>query len=224
MHADKRHALKLRCLSGGRLHGKWLPLLIIMVKDPRAGGIKTRLAKSVGTVRATQTYRCMMHNVAGRLFAPKRWLTLLAVVPDAARNSRMLPSYPRISQGPGDIGSKMQRLLALSWPAAIVVIGSDIPQVSQPHIANAFSRLGRVPIVFGPASDGGFWLIGSRPVRRQEPAFDDVRWSSPHALNDSQVKLDPKAFDCVARLSDVDDADDMRNLQPYISRRVLPRN
>jgi glycosyltransferase A (GT-A) superfamily protein (DUF2064 family) len=71
------------------------------------------------------------------------------------------------------------------------------------HIAEAFALLGRHGIVFGPATDGGFWLVGAR---HRPPHFGKVRWSSPHALSDTLANL-PKSLSVgfAARLDDVDD-------------------
>ena len=65
------------------------------------------------------------------------------------------------------------------------------------HIAAAFRLLGRHDLVFGPAEDGGFWLVGARRRPRLPPLFGQVRWSSPHALADTLADL-PRT--CLGRL------------------------
>jgi hypothetical protein len=88
-----------------------------------------------------------------------------------------------------------------------VLIGGDIPAVGPRHIAAAFEALGRAEAVFGPAADGGFWLVGfARRGRRLDP-FTGVRWSSAHALADTLARLPKDARVALAEtLEDVDDA------------------
>jgi glycosyltransferase A (GT-A) superfamily protein (DUF2064 family) len=69
--------------------------------------------------------------------------------------------------------------------------------------------------VFGPAGDGGFWLVGARRSRRLPPLFGNVRWSGPHALADVLGNLPRRvSVGFAARLGDVDDAASLRRLAP----------
>jgi uncharacterized protein len=85
----------------------------------------------------------------------------------------------------------------------VVLVGCDIPAMAARHIAAAFQLLGRHDVVFGPARDGGFWLVG---CRHRPPAFGAVRWSSEHALSDALGNL-PRSMSVgfAATLDDVDD-------------------
>src|SRR5699024_5098145 len=93
-----------------------------------------------------------------------RWRLVLAVAPDrAALTSRAWPAHlPRIPQGRGDLGARMARILRRAGPGPVCVIGGDIPGVRCRYIAHAFKALGAHDAVFGPAPDGGYWLIGVR--------------------------------------------------------------
>ncbi len=96
-----------------------------------------------------------------------------------------------------------------------MLIGTDIPALGPQHIAEAFRLLGRHDLVFGPAADGGFWLVGMRRPPRLSPLFGEVRWSGPHALADVLANL-PRAVSVgfAARLEDVDDGASFRRLAP----------
>ncbi|MEJ0070815.1 MAG: DUF2064 domain-containing protein [Pseudomonadota bacterium] len=91
-------------------------------------------------------------------------------------------------------------------PPRAVLIGSDIPAVTRPAIARAFAALGRSRFVFGPAVDGGYWLIGWRRGAWPLGALGRVRWSTEHALADSRASL-PVGTNValVDRLADLDD-------------------
>jgi uncharacterized protein len=96
-----------------------------------------------------------------------------------------------------------------------VLIGADIPAVGARHIAEAFHLLGKHDIVFGPAEDGGFWLVGARRSPRPPPLFGKVRWSGPYALADVLGNLPRRvSVGFAARLADVDDATALRRLAP----------
>jgi glycosyltransferase A (GT-A) superfamily protein (DUF2064 family) len=89
----------------------------------------------------------------------------------------------------------------------VVIVGSDIPALRPRHVAQAFAQLGTHDAVFGPATDGGYWLVGLRRRPHVPALFEGVRWSTEHALADTLAKLRPgetAAF--LDRLEDVDDA------------------
>lgn len=181
--------------------------LIIMAKEPRLGAVKTRLGGEIGAAAATRFYRGVTANLIRRLARDPRWRTVLAVAPDTAVASRAWPSdVARLSQGQGDIGQRMARLLDAGRGSPRVLVGSDIPALSASHIAEAFALLRRSEVVFGPAEDGGFWLIGLNARTRPSRMFDGVRWSGPHALSDTLKNLSAFSVGFAARLSDVDDA------------------
>jgi glycosyltransferase A (GT-A) superfamily protein (DUF2064 family) len=93
-----------------------------------------------------------------------------------------------------------------------VVIGSDIPDIRRHHIWQAFRVLDRHQFVFGPARDGGYWLVGARR-RPAEPydIFQEVRWSTEHALADTLANLGPhQAGPPLPVLEDVDDSESWR--------------
>jgi glycosyltransferase A (GT-A) superfamily protein (DUF2064 family) len=92
-------------------------------------------------------------------------------------------------------------------PGPVAIVGSDIPAIRPHHIAQAFAALGRHAYVFGPARDGGYWLIGARRRPRIPPGLlAGVRWSTGHALADSLATL-PKGAR-VAYLEELEDVDD----------------
>jgi glycosyltransferase A (GT-A) superfamily protein (DUF2064 family) len=118
-------------------------------------------------------------------------------------------------QGRGDLGRRMLLPFRTLPSGPVVLVGSDIPAMRPTHIARAFQQLGRHDLVFGPASDGGFWLIGSRRLRPMSRGiFANVRWSSAQALADTRANL-PTAISVgeADTLDDVDTADDLRRLR-----------
>lgn len=189
-----------------------MPRLVIMAKRPELGRVKTRLAKGIGAVAATRFYRQTTHAVMRRLGRDPRWQTWVSLAPDHAIDDGGLSSIalPRIAQGHGDIGERMQRIMDCMPAGPVVIVGSDIPEIKADHIAAAFRALGRADAVFGPADDGGYWLVGLRRRPRVVDIFEGVRWSSEQALEDTlrNVARAGLVHERVATLSDVDTAED----------------
>ena len=183
-----------------------------MVKEPRPGRVKTRLGRDIGMTAAAWWFRHQTDALLRRIQDP-RWQTVLAVSPDVAGlKSRVWPAHlPRWPQGAGDLGQRMARMLRDAAPGPACVIGADIPGIRRPHIARAFRALGNHDAVFGPAPDGGYWLVGLKHPRRQPSSFFlNVRWSTTHALADSRASLPDFRIALVDTLRDVDTADDLR--------------
>lgn len=158
-----------------------------------------------------------------RLGTDPRWRTYLAVTPHAALSAPCWPAWPRIPrlpQGGGDLGARMQRLFETMPPGPVVLIGSDIPAVSPAHIAAAFRALGRADAVFGPARDGGYWLVGLKRSPGRLSPFDGVPWSTDRALAATCANLTGHKIARVATLSDVDTADDF-DLERKHAERLL---
>lgn len=189
--------------------------LVIMARAPRLGVGKRRLAQDVGALAAWRFQRRMLRQVLRRLGGDPRWTTWLAVTPDqAAHKAAHWPGRTRvIPQGAGGLGARMERLLCTRPPGPVVVVGSDIPDLSAAHVAQAFRALGRNDWVFGPAADGGYWLVGARRRRAPWRTFDAVRWSSRHALADSLANLKGARVALLEELHDVDTGADLVRLK-----------
>lgn len=185
--------------------------LVVMVKEPRPGRVKTRLGHEIGMTRAAWWFR---HQVAFllRSITDPRWDVVLAVAPDVAgMASRVWPAHlPRLAQGTGDLGDRMRHLFRTVHTGPVCIIGADIPGIRRMHINTAFRALGRHDAVFGPATDGGFWLVGlKRPTPVPPALFANVRWSSEHALSDSLAGLKDARVYKIDVLRDVDTKADL---------------
>ncbi|MGB7318609.1 MAG: TIGR04282 family arsenosugar biosynthesis glycosyltransferase [Planktotalea sp.] len=187
------------------------PKLVVMVKEPRAGRVKTRLGRDIGLTASAWWFRHQTRSLLRRIEDP-RWDVVLAVAPDVEGfNSRIWPAHlPRVAQGRGNLGDRMARVLRGFNGGPLCIIGGDIPGVNRARIADAFRALGNHEAVFGPAFDGGYWLIGMKRARAIAPTIlRDVRWSTKHALADSERSLGQMTIARIATLHDVDTADDL---------------
>ena len=192
-----------------------------MAKAPAAGQVKTRLAGEIGVAAAVRFARHGIASLLQRVGADARWYTTLALTPDGTVHGRMWPRGTRvIPQGRGDLGARMQRLFDSAPPGPAVIIGTDVPHIAPAHIAVAFRLLGRHDAVFGPAADGGYWLVGLKRRPRILRPFDGVRWSTAHALGDTLANLRGRSIGEVATLTDVDTAADLARCAGVFGRRI----
>jgi rSAM/selenodomain-associated transferase 1 len=191
--------------------------VIVFARAPALGTGKRRLARDIGDLAALRFERLMLARLLRRLGRDRRWRLRLVLTPDRARfRLRLWPrGVPIAGQGGGDLGARMRRALAACPPGPAVLVGTDIPALTAPLIVDAFRRLGNHDLVFGPAADGGFWLVGARRSPRPPPLFGKVRWSSPYALEDALANL-PRhvSVGLAATLQDVDDGASFRRLTP----------
>lgn len=185
------------------------PVLYVVAKAPIMGRAKTRLAADIGPAHAKRIYRSLMGQVLRQVQDP-RWDTVLAVTPPHLLGH--VPDWEGFEQIPQVFGSLTQRLGALfSRKGPTLTIGTDCPQVDSKDIAAAFRVLRSRDYVFGPASDGGFWLMGARgPLGRE--FFDGVRWSHDETLADVQARTNGN-YAVLRTLTDVDDLKALRLLR-----------
>jgi uncharacterized protein len=192
-----------------------------MVRAPVAGRVKTRLARGVGVAEALHYYRVQSRLTIARLGRQPFWETILSVTPDRDCASRVWPGdIARMAQGGGDLGARMQRPMRILPPGPVCVIGTDIPGITVAHVRRAFASLGRRNVVFGPASDGGFWLVGMRRRPRVSAPYTNVLWSHPQTLANVLANLNLQDVGFTATLHDVDEAVDLDRVRHTLGRLV----
>lgn len=189
------------------------PVLIVFARAPRLGAVKRRLAAGIGAPAALRFYRRSTGGVLRRVSRECRWRTVLAMTPDQTAIDRFgwagARQMEQMGQGFGDLGQRMERALSGFRSNPVVLIGSDIPNIDNSHIAAAFEALGHADFVFGPSDDGGYWLVGARHGARARGLFDNVRWSGPHALADTLNNTGQHRTALLEKLIDIDTADDL---------------
>ncbi|MBO0711561.1 MAG: TIGR04282 family arsenosugar biosynthesis glycosyltransferase [Acetobacteraceae bacterium] len=184
---------------------------IVFARAPRLGAVKRRLARDIGDRAALRFHLAMLRRLARALARERRFRTVLAVTPDRVR-LRLPCRLPRIEQGSGDLGRRMHRSFMRYQRGRVALIGSDIPEARAADLVAAFRALGRADAVFGPAEDGGYWLVALGPRRPARP-FAHVRWSTAHALDDTLANFPARRVAWLRRLRDVDTGEDLAGLR-----------
>jgi hypothetical protein len=191
--------------------------LVIFARAPRLGRGKRRLAAGLGPVAAWRFQRWTLDRALRRLSRDPRWQTRIAVTGGPARWPRGAIVFPQES---GDLGRRMAVAMRGHAPGPVVLVGTDVPDIAPRHIAAAFKALGTNDAVFGPAADGGYWLVGLRRPGIPD-VFSGIRWSTPHTLTDTLAKLGPRyRYALLGPLTDIDDADDLHRWQAQRSTRL----
>ena len=184
--------------------------VLIFARAPRLGTVKRRLAAGIGARAALSFHRATLFSLARRLGADRRLRPIAVITPDRARIPGL--GLPTIGQGRGDLGARMARALARFPRRPVYVVGCDIPGIGAADIMAARQALGRADAVFGPAYDGGYWLVGLGP-RRPARLFAGVRWSTADALADTLANFSGRRIAFLPRRRDVDTVEDLWAIQ-----------
>ena len=182
--------------------------VVVFARAPRLGVVKRRLARDIGNRAALRFHIGTMLRLLRGLLRDRRFQTVLAVTPDHAR-FRLPVQIERIRQGGGDLGERMHRAIRHFPRGRVAIIGCDIPDAGSADLRAAFRALGKADAVFGPAADGGYWLVGMAPRRPARP-FAKVRWSTEYALADTLANFGTRRVVRLRTLHDVDTAADLR--------------
>lgn len=200
--------------------------LIVFVKLPTPGQVKTRLAKTFGADTAAALYRCF---VADTLAAARQsgYAPLLFFHPPESINAVAAwlgHSITFLPQHGNDLGERMSDALhkTLADHRRAVLIGSDCPDLPYTLLQEAFEALTTHQAVVGPAGDGGYYLIGFTPEGFTEAAFTGMEWGGPNVFEATMDALATSGTNVhvLPVWNDVDDYDDLRAL--YDRHRGLP--
>ncbi len=193
--------------------------LLVFLKAPEPGRVKTRLAASVGPEKACEFYRELVETLIGRIEAYPR--VELRVAPDEALVS--VADWSRsgwevLPQGDGSLGDRLARAFRDAFETAlgpVMAIGSDCPEVTLEHLEEAQRSLRTHSVVLGPARDGGYWLIG---LNRWIPElFYEITWSTESVLQETLDRAKQVGL-TVDLLEELEDVDDWASWQRYRER------
>jgi len=184
--------------------------LLLFVRNPEKGKVKTRLAQDLGDDKALAIYLELLditRTVAVAIPA-ERFLFYSNFIPE--NDNWPETQFQKHLQSDGDLGARMEAAFqqALKTHQKAVIIGSDCPELSPEIIEQAFTQLEDYDAVFGPANDGGYYLLGLKNVI--PTVFREMVWSTESVLSETLARLDAagKSYALLPELSDVDHAED----------------
>lgn len=186
------------------------PVLIIFIKNPEKGKVKTRLAASVGEDRALAIYKSLLDHTRKCALAVPADRLLFYSQTIAEQDNWSSANFQKRLQHSGDLGDRITAAFQQGFSVGnkVMIIGSDCPQLSGDLIAEAFQALDKHDFVIGPALDGGYYLLGMNHFTPE--VFADIVWSTDQVAAQTRIKMQAAGgtiFELPA-LSDVDYAED----------------
>ena len=204
-------------------HQKRLTQAALLLKAPREGEVKTRLARSIGAERATRIYCALVEHQLTQI--PQAWRTVIHYTPsDAGDEMRSwlarfsLNRHQFVSQPEGDLGCRLSSAMNHGFASGadrVLFLGGDCPGVTRSYLKEAEAALVETDMIIAPALDGGYVLLGLRkPITS---IFEEIQWSSATVFSATLRRaIDAGlSFHCLAPLEDVDD------LESYERQRAL---
>ena len=187
-------------------------LIIIFVKNIKLGKVKTRLAKTVGNGAASKVYEALVditELATSNIQIEKRIYFSDAVV------ASKWPNAFKTTQSGIDLGERMKHAFHEGFNdgyKSIVLLGSDLPNISSTIITKGLNALDKTEIVFGPAEDGGYYLVGMN--KPHAFIFENKPWSDSKLLETTLNELKNKNID-VSLLETLNDIDTFEDLKQY---------
>jgi rSAM/selenodomain-associated transferase 1 len=192
-------------------------LLVVMAKEPVAGKVKTRLSPALAPEEAAALYQCMLSDRLREMGGLEGIDLALAFTPSSARDAFIplaRPCLTLFAQRGGDLGERLHNIFVDAFAegyAAVSIIDSDSPDLPGSTVRGSFSLLlaHGAEVVFGPCSDGGYYLVGMRQPHPE--LFDDIPWSTPKVLEASLEKAREMGLktELLCRWNDLDTFEDL---------------
>jgi hypothetical protein len=188
------------------------PALIIFVRNPESGKVKTRLAKTIGHEKALRVYERLLEHtrdITKSLSCDKFlfYADYLTEIDDWDKNI-----YCKKLQEGEDLGQKMSGAFSVLFDQGynrIIIIGSDCFELDEKKLAEAFEVMGPAEVIIGPATDGGYYLLGLQKMIPE--IFENIAWSSSQVLKETVAVLKTLnvRYSLLPELNDIDEEADL---------------
>lgn len=186
--------------------------IIVFVKNPELGKVKTRLAKTIGDRKALDIYLALCEYTRQLLLEIDcdRYIFYdQSIIEDDEWDEQ---HFHKKIQHIGDLGDRIHHAFdeVLANYDKVLIIGSDCPQIQKTHIDLAFESLNHTDIVIGPSLDGGYYLLGMKDD--QSYLFEDMPWSTATLFGECLRKIFSrnKSVTELEHLTDVDYEQDLK--------------
>ncbi len=191
--------------------------LIVFIKYPTNGNVKTRLAADYDETFATEFYKLCVEKIINEFKSDILTGTDIHIfcssIKEIDQTKQWLgEEFIYKFQFGKDLGMRMQNAFGEVFQMGykeVVIIGTDIPELNIEIINNSFNLLNKFDSVIGPSQDGGYYLLGIK--QNQPEIFDGVNWSTGQVLNETIQRLNSQNFSfyLLEKLIDVDTAEDL---------------
>ena len=192
--------------------------LLIFVKNLIPGQVKTRLAATLGNDAAMDIYQQLLKNLNSKIqsLEAEKIVFYSKCMEDDIWDSAI---FKKVVQQGNDLGERMENAFKVSLAAGnkkAVIIGSDCPGIDESILNEAFEKLTGFDIVIGPATDGGYYLLG---MKKNYPfLFQDFEWSTDRVLQQT-IELcnrNQLSYFLLPELSDIDEEKDLTHFEELV--------
>jgi hypothetical protein len=187
-----------------------VPALIIFVRNPVLGKVKTRIAATIGDENALAVYKYLLQHT--KYITESLAVAKFVFYADGVTANDLWNGYEKCLQSGTDLGERMRN--AFEWVLEkgydkIIIIGSDCFELDEKMIAAAFLKLNDYDIVIGPALDGGYYILGMQSPFKN--LFENITWSSSSVLNETNKQIEQQKLSLflLPSLNDVDEEKDI---------------
>lgn len=191
-------------------------VLIIFVKNPIPGKCKTRLAKTIGDVAATEVYKVLLRHTA-LITEPLNTIKEVYYSDFIEADDMFQGNFVKKVQEGTHLGEKMKNAFAKAFQQGfqqVVIIGSDLLDITTDDINEAFSVLETYDYVIGPAEDGGYYLLG---MNKFNPTlFENKDWGSNTVLQETLMDLKNENIALLDERNDIDTFEDLQEFKELI--------
>ena len=187
-------------------------LLLVFTRNPALGKVKTRLAKTVGDTTALEIYTFLLErtrDIAMKVAADKAVYYSVKIRENDIWDATIFQKHQQVGE---DLGFRMLHAFKNGFEAGyekVLIIGSDLYDLTPDTIANAFLALNKNDLVIGPAEDGGYYLLGMNSL--EEKVFKNKDWGTATVRKDTLEDLKDKKVFLLAPLNDVDIFEDIEH-------------
>lgn len=187
-------------------------LLLVFTRNPELGKVKTRLAKTVGNATALKIYIFLLErtrDIAVKVAADKAVYYSVKIRENDIWDASIFQKHQQVGE---DLGIRMLHAFKNGFKAGyekVMIIGSDLYDLTAETIENAFSVLEKNEVVIGPAEDGGYYLLGMNSL--EEKIFKNKDWGTETVRKDTLEDLRDKKVFLLGELNDVDVFEDIEH-------------
>ena len=187
-------------------------LLLVFTRNPELGKVKTRLAKTVGNATALKIYIFLLkrtRDIAVKVAADKAVYYSVKIRENDIWDASIFQKHQQVGE---DLGIRMLHAFKNGFKAGyekVMIIGSDLYDLTAETIENAFIALENNEVVIGPAEDGGYYLLGMNSL--EEKVFKNKDWGTETVRKDTLEDLKDKKVFLLGELNDVDVFEDIEH-------------
>jgi rSAM/selenodomain-associated transferase 1 len=168
--------------------------ILLFVKSPIKGQVKTRLAVDIGEDAAVGLYKCFVEDVVSTVEGFDATFRFYFHPPEAKSHFQQWlgEQHSYIPQAGNGLGERLKNAFIDAFDqgfSKVIAIGSDSPDLPESFLREAFEKLESHDAVIGPSSDGGYYLIGFSENSFVSEAFDSIAWSTSAVFDQTQMRL-----------------------------------